>query len=97
MTSQTRHFIELSDVIAMRFECKHCRASLELGMKIEQGTLHHCPSCHRDWALVNTDGPAGASYEQVFVKFIESINALNVAAKAPIGFSMTLEIKPVDK
>ncbi len=40
MTVQTRRFIDLADIIGLRFECKRCRASLELTLeRLEQGTL----------------------------------------------------------
>jgi len=91
MTVQTRRFIDLADIIGLRFECKRCRASLELTLeRLEQGTLHKCPSCHRDWALLND-----VSREGSFIQFVRCFNELAklLGEPSPLGFSLTLEIK----
>src|SRR2546425_1101954 len=50
MTSQTKHFIELSDVVALRCECKECHASLLLQLPAQlSNTIQKCPNCYRPW------------------------------------------------
>jgi hypothetical protein len=95
MTNQTRSFIDLSDLIAWRFECRNCHASLELSLdKLEKGTLNECPHCHRHWALVPTDGYSSSSFEPLFTKFLGALDELKrvLGEKSVLGFSLTIEI-----
>jgi len=60
MTIQTKRYIELSDIISIRFTCNHCAATLSLvasDYKLTQGKdakqnyfLRTCPSCGKYWA-----------------------------------------------
>ena len=51
MTSQTKHYVELSDLLALRCECKHCHAtvSLPFGRDVRTEGLYSCPSCNEPW------------------------------------------------
>ncbi len=96
MTSQTRLFIELSDLTAWRFECKNCRASLELDLtELKKGTLNECPHCHRHWALIPTNEYATVAMEPVFTKFLDALKELKgvLGEKSVLGFSVSLEVK----
>jgi len=79
----------------MRFECKHCGAILQLGLKaIQQGSLYSCPQCRADWALLGGGGPTATNVETAFLRFSEVVNAINrVCKEAPIGFSLRFEIR----
>jgi transcription elongation factor Elf1 len=95
MTSETKKFIELGDVLSLRFECKHCDSELmisslrDIGKQEEHGKLDKCPVCGRDWACVS-----GSSCEMTIAKFLESLNALRGVLKSfPAGFYLTLEVK----
>ena len=49
MTSQTKQFIDVSDMLAFRLECKHCGSSLLVSLK-KFGTLPLvCVNCSSDW------------------------------------------------
>ena len=95
MTSQTKHLIEPSDIIALRFECKHCHASLTvLAGDLENRNLQVCPNCKRGWALLSE-----TSYEAAFSEFVAVLARLTHVLyghgqlpPAPLGFTMTLEI-----
>jgi hypothetical protein len=51
MTTQTQQFIELSDVIALRCECRHCKAVLLIPIPGDiNGALLKCPKCKHEWA-----------------------------------------------
>jgi hypothetical protein len=103
MTVQTKHFIELTDLVALRFTCKHCEATLSLPLsdiKLSTGEnspinmfLGNCPSCGRGWMLTN-----GATYEPIVKKFTAALNRLREMLQqeppAPIGCSLMLELKP---
>jgi hypothetical protein len=93
VTIQTKHFIDLSDIISLRFECKDCGTTLTVSIKDKlPGRMGKCPSCNQPWAVLN-----GASYELLFETFREAVNHLSRAIDgppaAPIGFSFSLEIK----
>src|SRR5437660_1696632 len=64
MTSQTRTFIEMSDILSLRLECKSCHCSLLIGVNQEDGTLStlvdkhnkvlaNCPTCDATWTQFN--------------------------------------------
>jgi hypothetical protein len=97
MTSETKHFIQLSDIVALCFTCKHCGISLHLGLdKFQPGVLHNCPNCHRDWAAVRMDTPGiGRNYESNFSQFVGAIHDLEklTGDTSPVGFGVSLEIK----
>jgi hypothetical protein len=69
MTSQTRTFIEMSDIVALRLECKQCHCSLLITADTEDKTfsalvdkynavLSKCPTCGTAWTQFNA--PLGA-------------------------------------
>jgi len=72
MTTQTKKFIDLNDIIGLRVRCKNvkCNASLLLDAsklaEIAQEnntTLVQCPACHSSWTVPPRDpnGYPGAS------------------------------------
>jgi hypothetical protein len=94
MTSQTKKFIELSDVISLRLKCKSCASELlipssrDIDNREEQGKLSECPVCRKDWALVN-----GSTCESTIAKFMSSLNKLRAEMKSfPAGFFLAFEI-----
>lgn len=93
MTIQTKHYIDLSDIINFRFECKTCGTSLTVPLKDRlMNRLEKCPGCYQPWAILN-----GASYEPLFDRFREAVlnldNALVGPPPAPLGLRFSLEIK----
>lgn len=102
MTIQTKHFIELSDLLALRLVCKECGATLTLLLSDEklatgenrpQMFLSDCPVCHHNWAEIG-----GSSYEPLIRRATASLHKLKELlhgeAAAPLGFALTLEIRP---
>lgn len=93
MTKQTKHYIELSDIKALRFECIHCKASLSLSLNdaIDVRKLRSCPNCNEPWAAI----PNSSSVEQVIDEFIRRSREMNQLlsgdSKFPKGFTMVLE------
>lgn len=95
MTEETKKFIELSDVLALRLECKYCGSGLsissyrDLMKREEQGKLSNCPVCSREWASVS-----GSTCEMTIGQFVDCLNKLRGTLKTfPAGFVLTLEIK----
>ena len=81
MTIQTKHFIELSDIIALRLDCKNCFASLTCsrGDKIEAKLLRVCPQCNEPWAAL----PGGSTIELEITKLVSALRE----AKLTLGES----------
>jgi hypothetical protein len=99
MTSQTKKFIELPDLLNLRFQCKHCQSELlissshDLAARKERGRLNECPVCLQPWASVN-----GSSCEMTIAEFLDSLNKLRSTLGTqdgafPAGFTLTIEIK----
>jgi len=52
MTKETRHFIELSDIISFQFRCKKCGATVSRpisGTRNVPGAI--CGNCDIDWSF----------------------------------------------
>ena len=90
MTIQTQQFIELSDVIALRCECKNpnCRTVLLVPIPSTlDGALSKCPKCKQAWAKQDT----GDSYELDIDRFLGSLRLLS---QIKMGCSIRLEVTP---
>jgi hypothetical protein len=107
MTIQTKRYIELSDIISIRFTCNHCAATLSLvasDQKLAKGKdakqnyfLGTCPSCGKYWA-----DHQGVDYELTVKEFTAALERLRSVLHAqPVnfrpGFSLALEITSIDK
>jgi uncharacterized paraquat-inducible protein A len=63
MTLQTKRFIELADILSLRFECKECGASVALPPDGDAArATASCPACYKPWAVVG-----GMSYQQPII------------------------------
>ncbi len=98
MTSETKKFIELSDILSLRFKCKHCESELlisslrDIGKREDLGKLSNCPTCGREWASVN-----GSTCEMTISRFLEVLNKLReTLGTFPTGFLLTVEVKNED-
>jgi hypothetical protein len=96
MTSQTKSFIEISDVLGLRFECRKCGVSLTL--PIGEATSHRkehllkeCPNCGIHWALLPE---SKGDHQPAFNSVLDTLDTLRKMAAAPIGCVFMIEIKP---
>jgi len=99
MTAQLKHFIDISDIVSLRMQCRHCEATLSLPIseKMEVQPLRTCPSCNEPWASL----PSGNTIENPITDLAKAIKVLERVkqardewAKDPNrGFSISLEIK----
>jgi len=97
MTTQTKKFIELSDILALRFECKKCGSELlisslrDISNRDEQGKLSTIQ------CAVIRGQCCGSTCELAIAEFLSSLNKLRgligSQGSFPAGFSMTAEIK----
>jgi hypothetical protein len=87
MTTQTQQFIELLDVIALRCECRHCKAVLLIPIPGDiNGALLKCPKCKNEWAGQEHVG----TREPDVQRFVDSLRLLS---ELKLGCSLTLETK----
>ena len=85
MATQTKVFIELSDVIGLRMECGMCGTTVTLPIKRDMGFdgVQHCPSCGRAWLSFD---------KTTFHPQLKAcIEAIRVAAEGLKGWQDTLE------
>ncbi|HUK46067.1 MAG TPA: hypothetical protein VLW06_00680, partial [Terriglobales bacterium] len=72
MTSQNKKFVELSDILALRLECKRgkCRTSITIpfAQNLMGKEVRTCPSCGEPWAQFGE-----ASYETVVTDFADKL------------------------
>ena len=96
MTSQTKKFIELSDILAFRFRCKKENCGTELSVPLQTNFGRHevadsCPNCGSAWLVVNTGiAGSGSSIAPALDKIVTHINELS---KWLGNFELTLEVK----
>ncbi len=99
MTSQTKYYVELSDILAVRCECKHCHAtvSLPFGRDVRTEGLYSCPGCNGPWTKL---GPGeNRSIDSSVRTFVDSMNkfreilqrANELQGKG--GFVLSLEVR----
>ena len=99
MTTQTKTFIQLADILSVRVECGKCHSTvtIPIGRSMNFGGMRRCSNCGNAWLAVEM-----ASIEQKVNACAESIrataddlrnwqNTLDTMGSA--GFSLSLEIK----
>lgn len=100
MTTQVKIYIEVSDIIGLRLQCKTCGCSLILETEKDSGTVNNllaanntllqkCPTCHAPWTqALNPQTIADSDIKDLFRK----IRDLKKSEQG-FGCSVTLEIK----
>jgi hypothetical protein len=87
MTEQTRHFVELSDVLSFRLECPDCHCSVVFPVAKFQGTPRSCPNgCGKQWEQLHARAVADALSE--FVGSIQMVERITLHT----GLLFSLEI-----
>jgi hypothetical protein len=95
MTTQTKTFIEPSDILARKFTCDDCGCTLsvpvtrDLSRNEEKGKLDKCPMCRRFWV---SNGET--SHQLAIAGFITGLSTLQLTVSKKLGFTLGLEIKP---
>ena len=93
MTSQTKRYIELPDILALHFMCSHCGANLSVWMmnEIRLDALHQCPNCREPWTYLQ----GGATLDALLKRFVETFNAMvkNLEGNHFPGFKLSLELR----
>ena len=99
MTTQAKYFINPSDLVAVRFECRNCHTSVSVAIQerigIEAMTI--CPSCRQPWLSLPS-----TSIMPTVANFVKAANGLATAlrewrqsldAASVAGFDLQVEIK----
>ena len=100
MTSQTKKFIELSDVIGVRFACKKCGCALFLDIHRDNDTMNNllasankilskCPTCASPWASLPDGRLAFDSEIKDFFRRMQQVKEI----ESKFGCTINLEIK----
>jgi len=95
MTSQTKKFIEFSDILAFRFRCQGQGCGAELTLPLQANFSRDrgadkCPNCGADWLLVSS-GSSGSSVAQLLERIAQSMEQIS---QWPGRFELTLEVRP---
>lgn len=88
MTSQTKQFIDISDLLAFRLECNHCGANLIVSLRKSHGLPLTCVNCQGDW-FSDPDSLARSAIGE-FARMVTKLNGL--LDKQGVKFS--IEITP---
>lgn len=70
MTHQTAHFLEMSDILGFKVECKQCHASVFLSKEanVRLDRFRHCPNCNEPWFQL----PEGSTIEKSVKDFVDA-------------------------
>jgi hypothetical protein len=98
MTSQTKRFIEISDIVGVQFECKKCGVSVLIGgsaiptaVDTYSEMLFECPTCKHPWTV--TPGyPRHTGFDTEIKQFIRMLAEMNKLQER-IGCYFRFEIK----
>lgn len=94
MTIQTKQYIDLTDIVTFRFDCKQCGAILSLPISDQRSKLavDCCPNCKAEWTLRQ-----GGSHLETLLEFRQALrNMQAIMAKDypnPLEFTVTLEVR----
>ena len=101
MTSQTKTFIELSDIIGLRLECKTCGVSVLINQKTLSSVtdqfntaLRGCPTCESSWTHTDVHGVVGgmrAGFDTEIKAMIRAIAKVE-ELRDKLGCNLTFEI-----
>jgi len=102
MTNQTKRFIELSDIIGLRLECRKCGCALllDLGPSREVATVDNlliaankilcsCPACDTPWTTLPDGRLAFDSELKDFFRRMRQVRDI----ESKFGCTISLEIK----
>src|ERR1700722_15117710 len=93
MTSQTKHYIVLGDLLGLRLQCKGCDSALSLPLEnIGDAIPQKCPNCKNEWFNPNAQRTASApvlAFVDVYRRLQEAFHS---GKPVTAGFSLNLEV-----
>jgi hypothetical protein len=104
MTSETKRFIEIPDIIGLRLKCGDCKCSLLIDVEQEKGpinnlmaasnaTLLKCPTCGKEWTPFKDRGDAWDSPVKEFLRSMRFLRQI----ENTLGYTLALEIRDEKK
>jgi transposase-like protein len=89
MTSQTKQYIEMEDILSVRCDCKECGASLSVPVASNLAdSLFKCPKCGKSWVRFE-----GGTHEITINEFAKRVGELKLLLPTT-GFKLYIEITP---
>ncbi len=74
MTVKTKHYIEVSDIVGLHFECSHCNSALDVELeKLKAQMLHDCPVCGGQWAVISNPTGAQIGHTEPFTNLVKNL------------------------
>ncbi len=74
MTTETRTYIELQDIIGLDVSCPHCMARISYDLKHFDRFSFVCPNCHEQW--FGTAGQYDAADAKAIKEFVGDLTDL---------------------
>jgi len=88
MTTQTKHFVDLPDIMAVRLECKNCQSSFLVSLRRASKLPYACVNCG-DALWDDPDSLALKAIEN-FIAIMKKIGPL--MEKQPVNFSVEVNL-----
>ena len=93
MTTQTRRYIELKDILALRFECRKCGGAISIPLADWQRIPSICPNCTVEFTGTLREG--GDSTQHILKEFRNALrNIARIVDNKPLALSLEI---PGDK
>jgi len=90
MTSQTKQFIELDDILSFRFECPKCHCSTSIPIKEFIAVPRTCPNgCGAEWEQIGARGVTEA--------FNELLGAMKLVASRTSQLKLGISLEIVEQ
>lgn len=100
MTQSTKQYVDLSDLNALRLDCKACRTSLTLPLLAESINFpRKCPNCSEAWAPVYPEDSDAQSKAKGFFEALGTFRRFMEEEGAPkrkVRVSVQLAALPGD-
>ena len=91
MTEQTKRFIELRDIIGLRFTCKQCGSALSVPREKIGVLPAACINCTAEWGSFSSD-----DLQSKIAALIDAMNVIGRLSERK-NFAFTLELSPVTR
>jgi hypothetical protein len=98
MTSRTRTYIDLTDLLRLHFTCKQCQASVDVMIDAVQKLPETCPNCERHWMVAQrgdmpgTDPGLRHAVNRLLNELAAVKRAMSSDRPTPPEFTLALEI-----
>jgi hypothetical protein len=98
MTTQRRTLIELGDIVAIEYECRHCHARYSVPVDRADRRPGRCQNCREDWldpqnGDTSAKGSAVYSDDQLVSEFVGN---LREAQRRKFGAAVRIEVSSME-